>query len=129
MMKIHVKVFVAATVVAGLFLFAFLNRTRGAIIKLCLGDVDPDIEYTGGVGGVLSTMNDGDLGTPGEQNTAIDFLDFLSGMTDITSPDASYTLNGVTAVGPASILFGVVVAQGFVGGEFQVYNDVGLLLL
>ncbi len=98
----------------------------GTIIKLSLGNTGPDVEY---VGGVFSTVDDGIVGTPGDQNTSVDFLDFLSWIPDITLPTASYTLDGVTAVGPASILFGVVVVQGFTGGDFQLYDDTNALLL
>jgi hypothetical protein len=112
-----------------LLLLAAGQAHAGTIIKLSLGTTGPDIKYTGGAFGVLSTVNDGLVGTTGDQNTSIDFLDFLSGMTDITLPDASYTLDGVTAVGPATILFGTVVVQEFSGGDFQLYDDTNALLL
>jgi hypothetical protein len=129
MMKSRVKLFVRAAVVAALVLSSFQSALAGTIIKLSLGDINPDLEYSGGPGGVLSTIDDGIVATTGEQNTAVDFTDFLSSMTDITLPDASYTLNGVTAAGPATILFGVVAVQGFAGGDFQLYDDTNTLLL
>ena len=61
-----------------IFLMAGNTADAGTIIKLSLGNTGPDIEYSGGV---LSTVDDGIVGTPGDQNTSIDFLDFLSGMT------------------------------------------------
>ena len=126
MMKIHMKAFVRATVVAALILLPLQAASAGTILKLSLGAVGPDLEFSGGV---LSTSDDGDAGTTGEQNTAVDFSDFLSGMTDIVLPDASYTLNGVTASGPASVLFGVVVIQPLSGGDFQLWDDTNALLL
>lgn len=129
MTKIHTKL-VCSAIVAALFCASSQFASAGTILKLSLGDVDPDLEYSGGVGGVLSTIDDGAIPlTTGEQNTAVDFTDFLSGMTDITLPEASYTLNGVTAVGPATVIFGTIVAQNFAGGEFQLYDDSNVLLL
>ena len=105
---------------------SFQAAQAGTIIKLSLGDTGPDLAYAGGV---LSTVDDGIAGTPGDQNTAIDFLDFLSGETDIPLADASYSLSGVTAAGPASVLFGVVVVQPFTSGNFKLWDDSNALLL
>ncbi|MEX2310255.1 MAG: hypothetical protein WD738_21990 [Pirellulales bacterium] len=133
MMKIH-SVFARAGLVVALLVASSQVAQAGTILKLNLGgDPAPDVEYTGGVAGVLSTVDDGDgsAGSPGDQNTAVEFLDFLSLISDISSADASYSLNGVTAVGPASVLFGTVVAQDFAGGTFQLWDDspVPVLLL
>jgi hypothetical protein len=73
----------------------------GTIIKLSLGDDTPaDIEFDGTT---LSTIPDGDLGTTGDQNTSADFLDFLSFYPDILPPIGSFSLNGLTASGFASL--------------------------
>lgn len=125
MMKI-LKGLTYALVAAGLVFSSSRTADAGTIIKLTLGGVGPDLEYSGGV---LSTIDDSTPATTGEQNTAVDFTDFLSGMTDITLPDASYTLNGIAAAGPASVLFGSIVVQPFVGGDFQLYDDSNGLLL
>src|SRR5690348_3953154 len=47
----------------------------GTILKLSLGEVGPDIGMNGGV---LSTVNDGNAATTGDQNTAVDFTDGLN---------------------------------------------------
>ena len=67
----------------------------GTIIKLNLGgDNSTDISYDGNN---LSTLNDGGL-NPGDQDTAVDFLDILSPIADIPSPNASFSLNGLARV-------------------------------
>jgi hypothetical protein len=123
MMTTSMKLFAGALLA---LLLSFHTAHAGTILKLSLGDDPaPDLEYTGGPGGVLSTVDDGDgsVGSPGDQNTAVEFLDFLSFMTNIPSADASYSLNGITAAGPASVVFGTMVAQPFAGGSFQLWDD------
>jgi hypothetical protein len=125
MMKNLLRSFVLAALAA-----AFLTQfaSAGTILKLSLGDTGPDVEYTGGAGGVFSTALEVDPTTLGEQNTAVDFVGDLDYLTDILTPTASYTLNGVTAMGLASVVNGQV-GQVFSGGEFQLYDDSNNLLL
>jgi hypothetical protein len=128
MMTFHVKVFLRVAMAAALVLPAFQDASAGTIIKLSLGD-DPaaDIEYTSGI---LSTVDDGDGSSPGDQNTAVEFLDFLSSLTNIPSADASYTLSGVTPAGPAVHVISLgTVLQPFTGGTFELWDDLGTLLL
>jgi hypothetical protein len=134
MMKIHLTSFLAAAVAAFVMLSAqFVGA--GTILKLSLGDTGPDLEYSGGPGGVFSTVDDGALpATLGEQNTAVEFVGDLDAFfADILTPTASYTLNGVTASGLATVL-GPVPGVGQIGllldgGEFQLYDDSNNLLL
>jgi hypothetical protein len=100
----------------------------GTIFKLSLGgDPDADIEYSGGV---LSTVNDGIGATTGEQNTAIEFLDFLENVeTDILTSTASFTLNGLAAAGSATVLGGNFLVQDFTGGTLEIYDESNTLLL
>src|SRR5262245_27169360 len=100
-MTTHIRMFACAAIAAVLLFFSSEAAQAGTIIKLSLGGTGPDLTYTGGAGGVLSTVNDGNGGTTGDQNTAIDFLDFLSAIPDIPTSIASYSLSGVTAAGPA----------------------------
>ena len=96
MMMFHDKTFVCAALAAALVLSSFQMAGAGTILKLSLGDDPPnDIEYSGGAVGVLSTVDDLDGTSPGEQNTAVEFLGFLSSMTNIPTADASYTITGV----------------------------------
>jgi hypothetical protein len=100
----------------------------GTIIKLSLGsDALPDVDFDGTV---FSTIDDGVAGTLGDQNTAVEFLDFLAFITPIPTADASYSLSGVTVSGSATVLmpFNIVV-QSFTGGSFSLYDDSNVLLL
>lgn len=125
-MKIHMKAFVGVAAMAAV-LFVSQIASAGTIIKLSLGATSPDLEYDSGV---FSTTSDGIGGpaSPGDQNTSVDFLDFLSDIPDIVTNIASYSLNGVTADG-AAILFAGQITQPFLGGNFQLYDDAGDLLL
>jgi hypothetical protein len=104
----------------------------GTIIKLSLGgDAGPDIEFTGGIGGVLSTADDSAVpATTGDQNTAVEFLEFLEPLTtDILTPTASFSLDGLVAVDPATVIAGVVVFQSSTGGTLELYDAANVLLL
>jgi hypothetical protein len=128
MMKNLLKSFSALAAVAMLLASAQLVNA-GTILKLSLGDTGPDVEYSGGAGGVFSTFNDTDPTTTGEQNTAIDFVgDLAPFFADVLTPIASYSLNGVTAAGLASVVNGQV-GQLFAGGDFQLYDPANTLLL
>ncbi len=109
-----------------LICFATSFAQAGTIIKLNLGGVGPDVGMN--AGGILSTADDGIAGTTGDQNTAVEFTDFLDAFPDISPSVASFTLGNVTAVGPASV-FGSLVVQNFVGGQFSLYDSANILLL
>jgi hypothetical protein len=97
----------------------------GTIIKLDLGsDTAPDIEYSGGAGGTLSTADDGNPTMDGDQATEIDFLDFL----DRPSIQGSFSMEDLTADGAAST-FGPLVIQNFTGGTLSLYDTANALLL
>jgi hypothetical protein len=97
------------------------------IIKLNLGSVGPDVQMNGA--GVLSTANDGAAATTGDQNTDVEFTGFLDGSNpDITTTNASFSLGGLQAVGPANV-FGSLVIQNFLGGQFNLYDTANNLLL
>jgi hypothetical protein len=123
MMKMH-KMFSVGAALAVALLFSIQTVNAGTIIKLDLGDdTQKDFEF---VAGTLSTIADG-IGSPGDQETGVDFLDFLSGEADIPS-GASYSFNGATISGPP-ILIGPVVNQFLSGGTFQLWDDDGVTLL
>lgn len=112
--------------VAGMGLFLSVGAVQAStIIKLDLGGVGPDVQYSGGAGGVLRTIDDNPAGLIGDQATTVLFTDFLSGFGSIPG---SYSLSGLTASGLATNL-GSVVLQNFTGGNFQIYNSANTLLL
>lgn len=95
------------------------------LIKLSLGNTGPDFTYSGGV---LSTFDDGVAGTPGLQDTGIDFVGAFDGpFTDILA-NASFSVSGVTASGNAATL-GPIITQATSGGIFSIWDDVGTLIL
>jgi hypothetical protein len=110
---------------------ASAQSQAGTIIKLSLGgDSAADVDFTGGIGGFLGTADDSVPGTTGEQNTAVEFVDFLEGVAaDIDTPTASFTLAGLTAVGPATVVGGSLVFQSFAGGTLALYDPANTLLL
>jgi hypothetical protein len=120
------RIFTALALCAAI---CFTNSVASAatIIKLNLGSVGPDVGMNGL--GVLSTTDDGNAGTTGDQNTDVEFTGFLDGSNpDITTTNASFSLNGLQAVGPANV-FGSLVIQNFLGGQFNLYDTANNLLL
>jgi hypothetical protein len=105
------------------------SAQAGTIIKLSLGDdAIADVEFSGGPAGVLSTKDDTAFSTTGDQNTSIEFLGDFDFIGDIMTGNASYSLNGVTATGPATNNFGII-NQFFTGGNFQIWDASNTLLL
>lgn len=103
------------------------QASGGTILKLGLGSDPPaDIEFDGIT---LSTVDDGNAGSLGDQNTAVEFQDFLDGFADILTPIASFTLDGLVTDGPASVFFGSLVVQPFTGGSLALYDPSNVLLL
>jgi hypothetical protein len=105
----------------GIGLFGGPDRATfaGTIIKLNLGSVSPDIEFDGST---LSTADDGNAVTDGDQNTAAEFTDFLESIeVDIPTPIASFTIGGLAPSGQAFVFLGQNVVQNFNGGSFTLY--------
>jgi hypothetical protein len=98
----------------------------GTILKLNPDTTASNIKFDAGI---LSTVDDLNAGTTGEQNTAVDFQGFLSGIPDIPPLSASVTLNGITRVGSATVFpFGLMM-QNFSGGNVSIYDASNTLLL
>ena len=121
---------VCVTLCAATFLIAS-DTLAATIIKLGLGgDAAADIEFDGTT---LSTVDQLDGATSGEQNTNVEFQGFLDGMADIIAPPpASFTLSGLMTAGPATgfpTINPVLVIQDFTGGTFDLYNAANVLLL
>ena len=102
------------------------SANAGTIIKLDLGEVGtPDVRFDGTT---LSTLNDGNAGTTGAQDTDADFHDFLSSFPDVLTSTASFSISGLTPAGVATTL-GPLVIQNFNGGTFSLYDPANTLLL
>ena len=113
--------------VAAVFIFlASVSSQGGTIIKLSLGDVSPDVAMN--AAGVFGTVSDGVVATTGDQNTAIEFSDFLNFLPDIGTTTASFTLSNLSTVGPTTIV-GSLAIQNFSGGTFNLYDPANVLLL
>jgi hypothetical protein len=118
-------------VVFFLTIFAVVNMmtiaaSAGTIIKLDLGEVTtPDIRFDGTT---LSTLDDGNAGTTGAQDTDADFHDFLGSFPDLLTPTASFSISGLTPSGAAATL-GPLAVQNYTGGTFQLYDPANTLLL
>lgn len=92
------------------------------IVEVHLGGVgQPDIEF---VNGVLSTINDGVVGTPGDQNTDALFDSLLNSVADIVS-GASFTLDGVIASGAPVAGPNSNISQHTTGGTFSLWGNDG----
>lgn len=102
--------------------------SAGTIIKLDLGDDNAaDVVFDGTQ---LSAVDDGNGSTTGNQDTEVEFLDFLSGEADISGPPpASFSLSGLTTAGAANVFANVLVIQNFTGGTFNLYDGSNNLLL
>jgi hypothetical protein len=118
------------TVIRGLMACALLffatAAQAGTIIKLNLGNIGPDVGMNGA--GLLSTNNDGVVATAGDQNTDIEFVGAFDSIPDVNTNSASFTLQGLSAIGPANT-FGSLVIQNFQGGLFSLFNSANVLLL
>jgi hypothetical protein len=125
MMKALLKVFACAAIA---LLLTFHASYAGTIIKLDLGGTGPDVTFSGGNGGILSTVDHNPAGLVGDQATSILYTDFLSSM--VPNPTSgSYSLSGATALGAATPLGGGVFAQNFSSGNFKLYDSSNVLLL
>jgi len=102
------------------------------IIKLNLGGVGPDVGMgapAGLPGGVLGTVDQtGGPSPAGDQLTDIEYTGFLNFIPDLNTNSASFSLNGLNAVGPANV-FGTLVIQNYLGGVFSLYDPADNLLL
>jgi hypothetical protein len=80
-------------------------------------------------GGTYSTLSDGNGSTTGDQDTAIEFTDFLDGtFVDIPTSIASFSIAGVNTVGVPDVS-GVMVTQNFFGGTIKLYDPLNNPLL
>lgn len=97
------------------------------IIQVSLGGQGNGFQEIQYVGSALSTINDGDGATIGDQDTNVIFDNLLSSVADIAS-GASFTLSGISANGAPSVA-GPVISQDTVGGTFSLFDNANTLLL
>jgi hypothetical protein len=95
----NLRVVLSAFALGAFVLFSSSATLAGTIIKLNLGGVGPDVGMN--AGGVLSTVDDTPPGPLGDQFTAVEYTDFLSPISNITTNTASFSLNGLVAAGAA----------------------------
>jgi hypothetical protein len=118
------KTFIIATVCLAVMSSNLLASTT--ILKFGFGaDASPDIEA---IGGILSTVDDGDAATPGDQNTGVDFLGPFLGMPSIPVANASITFDGIVLTNAIQNI-GSLILQPTSGGTFKVWDDSNSLLL
>ncbi len=98
----------------------------GTIIKLGFNtDPLPDIQLSNGV---LSTSDDLNGSSAGDQATEVAYSDALSGEADILGATASITLDDVQLI-DSPFVFGNTLLHATQGGSFQLYDDSNSLLL
>ena len=95
------------------------------VLKLSLGNTGPDLAMD--AGGVLGTTSDGNAGTTGDQNTAIDYTGFLDPL--FVDGTGSFSVAGLQRTGNPSIIGGALIVQDFFGGTFNLYDPANSLLL
>ena len=107
--------------------------SAGTLMKLGLGTGDgPDIAMITLPSGdqVLSTIDEGNADTAGDQDTDVGFITVLPTETDIAPDLASFSLSGVNLIGsPMAVLGGALVAQSTSGGTFELFDAANSLLL
>ncbi|MFN8392553.1 MAG: PEP-CTERM sorting domain-containing protein [Bdellovibrionota bacterium] len=108
-----------------LLLFTSSSALAESIVKIPLGESGPDVMFDGTT---FRTVDDGDATTLGDQNTRILFSGFGNLFSDFISPEGSFSLSSVAAVGAPTDTLGVI-AQGTSGGTFDLYAPDNTLLL
>jgi len=125
-MKSTTKVFIRGAAACALICLATSFSQAATIIKLNLGSVGPDVGMNGA--GIFSTTNDGVAATTGDQNTDIEYTGPFEFKPDLNTNTASFSLQGLAEVGPANV-FGNLVIQNYLGGQFSLYDPANVLLL
>jgi len=126
------KVVIRGVAACALLCMAAGFSQAATIVKLNLGGVGPDVGMGAPAGlpaGVLGTIDQtGGPSPAGDQLTDIEYTGFLNFIPDLNTNTASFSLNGLNAVGPANV-FGTLVIQNFAGGTFSLYDPADNLLL
>ncbi len=117
---------------SGFFLAAALSflpmsAFADTIVNLTLaGNLDIELSGT-----ELSTIDDGNGATPGDQDTEIEFPEnsFVFGEDGIGDLVGSFTLSGIELTGSPIVVAGSLLTYQTTGGTFEVYDDAGMPLL
>jgi len=92
------------------------------ILTLNLGGSEPYGQIGMNGSGVLSTLDDGNGYTTGDQNTNISYVGPLDALLpDLVAPNASFTMSNLTLSGPPTT-FGSLVFQNYQNGSFELYG-------
>jgi hypothetical protein len=125
-MSLNVRIALASFAFCALLCSSAANGDT--VLKLSLGDTGPDLAMD--ASGVIGTTIDSNVGTTGDQNTAIDYTGFLDPLfADVTTSSASFSLAGLQRTGNPSIVGGALIVQDFFGGTFNLYDPSNSLLL
>src|SRR5262245_2885713 len=113
-MKLTTKVFIRGVAACALICITACFAQTGIIIKLSLCGLGPDVVMVALAGqspGILSTVDQTAGPTPpADQLTNIEYTGVLSFIPSVNTPAASFGINGLQAVGPATV-FGTLVIQ------------------
>lgn len=113
--------------VLALVLVTSVTAQALTIIQVSLGGQGNGFQEIQYVGSALSSIDDGNTATFGDQDTNVTFDALLSGVADISS-GASFTLSGISANGAPSVA-GPVISQDTIGGTFSLFDSANTLLL
>lgn len=131
-MKPTSKAVIRGVAACALFCVAVSATQAATIIKLNLGGVGPDVGMgapAGQLPGVFSTIDQtGGPPPTGDQFTDVEYTSFLNFIPDLNTNTATFSLNGLQAAGAANV-FGTLVIQNFVNGNFALYDPADNLLL
>ena len=117
--------------IAAALCFFNLSAHADTIVKLTLaGDLDIEL-----VGTEISTIDDGNAASPGDQDTSVEFpagsfVFGAPGIQDIVPPAfGSVSLSGIELTGSPTIVAGNLLTYQTTGGTFELYDDLGDPLL
>lgn len=114
----------------------FVAVTLSLLTQSAFADTIVNLTFTQNLdfelsGRELSTIDDGNAGSPGDQDTSIEFPmnSFVSGEPGIVDNFGSFTLSGVQLEGSAVIVSPNLLAYQTTGGTFELYDESNATLL
>jgi hypothetical protein len=101
-----------------------ISSNAATILEMSLGNALPDIQFDG------TTLSTIDESNPGDQDTGVLFLGFIDLYgPDILTSTASFSMDGLTKNGQASLINNSLILQNFTGGTYSLWDDNDVLLL